>query len=414
MDSKTHYDLIIIGGGAAGFFTAIQTAELSYSTAKILILEKSSQILQKVKISGGGRCNVTHSCFEPKALTQHYPRGEKFLISPFHRFQASDMVTWLAQQGVELKTEADGRMFPTSNHSQTIIDCLTQAAQEHKVDLKIKKEVSSIKTEGGEFNIECSDDSFYSCDHLMVATGGTRLKSSEKLPIQLDHPILSPVPSLFSFNISDSLIQDLAGISQPHVQCQIIDTKLKTSGPIIITHWGLSGPAILKLSALAARELAENDYQFKITINWTPHDNLTQRFNAQRTQNGKKLIIKNSPLPNIPKRLWASFVKKTTIMEDTSWSQLSKTQESELINALRHCILSVTGKSINKDEFVTCGGVSLQQINPKNFSSKIHPNLYFAGEVLDIDGITGGFNFQNAWTSSHLAAQDISAKILTH
>ena len=406
------YDLVVIGGGAAGYFTAIQAAELSYGAANVIILEKTSQTLTKVKISGGGRCNVTHSCFDPKQLTQYYPRGKKSLIGPFHHFQPSDMVSWLEQRGVELKTEADGRMFPASDNSQTIINCLTSAAREFGIELASSTEVLSIEKEDDLFTIETKNSAVFQTKHVVVATGGTRLRSSEKLPTALGHNMLPPVPSLFTFNIEDERLQDIAGVSVKHVQTSITGTTLSSEGPILITHWGLSGPAILKLSAWGARELADVDYHSELVVDWLPNGDISKVIENYRSKHGKKFVLKSSPVEEIPKRLWESLAIEAGVESTQTWSQLSKAQADLLIKEIHQGSYQTSGKSINKDEFVTCGGVPLTEVNPKNFESKKVSNIYFAGEVLDIDGITGGFNFQNAWTSAFLVSRDIAKKIL--
>ena len=413
------YDLIVIGGGAAGFFTAIQTAEASLGTARILLLEKASQTLGKVKVSGGGRCNVTHSCFDPKALSKNYPRGEKSLIGPFHHFQPTHMIEWLESCGVELKTEADGRMFPVSDSSQTIIDALTQAATSQGIEIRTSSEVSSIDSGSSSTHPHphtvtlVSGDSFHA-HHLVIATGGTRLKSSSHLAESMGHQLLSPVPSLFTFNINDSRLDDIAGVSVKHVEAFVRGTKFNSTGPILVTHWGLSGPAILKLSAWGARQLSASDYHFELTVNWSPHETFEQVLSEQRTTYGKRTIIKRSPLDTIPRRLWEKLCMHVGIDSSLTWSQLTAQQESALTLQVHACTFKVTGKSLNKEEFVTCGGVPLKEVRTKTFESKLRQQVYFTGEVLDIDGVTGGFNFQNAWTTAYLASQSIAAAILTN
>ena len=407
---SNHYDLIVIGGGAAGFFTAIQTAEASFGTARILLLEKSSKTLGKVKISGGGRCNVTHACFDPKQLTKKYPRGEKALIGPFHHFQPENMIDWLEQQGIELKTEADGRMFPVSDNSQTIIDALTEAAQAQGVVIRTSEEVTSLSPSSSPQSYHTltlkSGETLFA-KNVVIATGGTRLKSSASLPASIGHRMLPPVPSLFTFNISDPRLEGIAGVSVAKVRVSVLDKSLVTEGPILVTHWGLSGPAILKLSAWGARSLYQFSYNFALMIDWSPDLEIEPIIQQQRSHHGKRQVSKRSPLPTIPKRLWEKFTKAANIDEDTTWSQLTKPQLDALQDQIHHCAFNAEGKSINKDEFVTCGGVDLKEVSTKTFESKIAPRIYFAGEVLDIDGVTGGFNFQNAWTTAHLAAQSI-------
>lgn len=410
------YDLIIIGGGAAGFFTAIQTAEASFDAARILILEKSSQTLAKVKISGGGRCNVTHSCFDPKALILHYPRGEKSLIGPFHHFQPKHMIEWLAEYGVELKTESDGRMFPVSDTSQTIIDALTQAAISHGIKILTSSEVTNLKpitSNNKQHQVTLLSGETFSANHLVIATGGTRLKSSSLLAELIGHQLPPPVPSLFTFNIKDNRLEGISGVSVKHVDVHVKGTKLNSTGPILVTHWGLSGPAILKLSAWGARQLAESNYHFDLTINWSPDEVFEQLLTEQRSTYGRRTIIKRSPFSSIPRRLWEKLCIHASISSTDTWSQLTRQQEEALEQQIHRCSFSSTGKSINKDEFVTCGGVPLHELRTKTFESKLVQKVYFTGEILDIDGVTGGFNFQNAWTTAHLAAQAISSDILS-
>lgn len=413
MNDEKIWDLVVIGGGAAGFFTAIQTAEASYGTAKILLLEKSSQLLGKVKISGGGRCNVTHSCFDPKTLSKHYPRGEKTLIGPFHHFQPSDMIQWLADQGVELKTEADGRMFPTTDDSGTIIKALCDAAQASGVKIQTKQEVTEI-VEGMEsrFQVITKSGDTYCTQNVMISTGGTRLKSSSLLPTKLGHQLLDPVPSLFTFNIVDPRLENISGVSVQKVKTSVRECKLDAEGPILVTHWGLSGPAILKLSAWGARLLHHQDYTFTLHVNWSPDRAIESVIKIQRQDHGKRLVHKRSVIESIPKRLWEKLVHAAHISEDATWSQLTKQQILNLTEQIHHCPFQASGKSINKDEFVTCGGVPLQEVKTKTFESKLCEGIYFSGEVLDIDGITGGFNFQNAWTTAYLASQAIAADIM--
>ncbi|MGJ8655303.1 MAG: NAD(P)/FAD-dependent oxidoreductase [Akkermansiaceae bacterium] len=401
------YDLIVIGGGAAGFFGAITCAENSNS--KVLILEKSSQLLQKVKISGGGRCNVTHDCQDPRALSKHYPRGEKSLIGPFNRFQASDTIDWFTSRGVELKTEADGRMFPTTDNSLTIIETLMNAAEKAGVEIRTSLGVEAILIEGdNNYMIITEDGDTISTSNILIATGGTRLAAGAKLAGNLGHSLTPPVPSLFTFKIKDSRLHDLSGLSVAHTSVKIPGTKLASEGPILITHWGMSGPGILKISAWGARTLSDLGYKFQIAINWVPKIDPQQVITDQRNQAGKRQVATYSPFPDIPKRLWQSFLKAANIGHTTLWSQLSKDHIKKLTYQLTDSKFHVDGKSLNKDEFVTCGGVQLKEINLKTMESKLHKGIYFAGEILDIDGITGGFNFQNAWTTGYHAGISVA------
>lgn len=405
---NTHWDAIVIGGGAAGFFAAITCAEASGK--RVLILEKTAHVLGKVKISGGGRCNVTHACFEPNPLTAHYPRGEKSLIGPFHRFGAADTVAWFEERGVKLKTEQDGRMFPITDSSQTIIDTLTHAARVAGVEIRTSTGVQSI-TAGESFTLTTSKDESLTADAVILATGGTRLAAGARLAESLGHELIPNVPSLFAFNIEDPRTDGLPGVSVPLAEVSVEGMKLKAAGPLLITHHGLSGPGILKLSAWGARDLHERDYLFQIKINWLPEvtdTELESTFSAKRKNWGKRRVRGHCPFEAIPKRLWDRLCEAAGIASDTIWSQLSKENTRQLIKELSAGGYQVSGKSINKDEFVTCGGVKLKDVNLKTMESKLQPGLYFAGEVLDIDGITGGFNFQNAWTSGYLAGTAIA------
>lgn len=405
-----HYDLIVIGGGAAGFFGAITCAENSNS--KVLILEKTSELLQKVKISGGGRCNVTHDCRpdnSPRALSKHYPRGEKSLIGPFNRFQATDTIAWFTTRGVALKTESDGRMFPTTNNSATIINALMKAAEDAGVEIRTSEGVAAILKENDNHYLLTTDKgSTLTASNILIATGGTRLAAGAKLATSLGHTLTPPVPSLFTFKVTDSRLTDLSGLSVSNTNVHIPGTKLTSNGPLLITHWGLSGPGILKISAWGARQLSDMGYKFQIIINWIPNENPQQVIDNQRTNAGKRQVSTYSPFREIPKRLWQRFLKASSINETTLWSQLTKPQTDKLIYQLTESKFHVDGKSLNKDEFVTCGGVQLKEINLKTMESKLHKGIYFAGEVMDIDGITGGFNFQNAWTSAYHAGISIN------
>jgi predicted Rossmann fold flavoprotein len=402
-----NYDLIVIGGGAAGFFGAITCAENSKS--KVLILEKSSQLLQKVRISGGGRCNVTHDCQDPRSLSKHYPRGEKSLIGPFNRFQASDTIKWFTSRGVELKTEPDGRMFPTTNDSMTIINALMDAAENAGVEIRTSEGVSAIlKEDDHHYILTTEDGNTLTASNILIATGGTRLAAGAKLAGSLGHSLTPPVPSLFTFKITDSRLTGLSGLSVANTEVHIPGTKLASNGPLLITHWGMSGPGILKISAWGARQLSDMGYKFQLCINWIPNENPQQVIDNQRTENGKRQVSTYSPFREIPKRLWHSFLKAANIEEKTLWSQLTKPLTEKLIYQLTESKFHVDGKSLNKDEFVTCGGVQLKEINLKTMESKLHKGIYFAGEVMDIDGITGGFNFQNAWTTGSHAGISVS------
>lgn len=413
MSDQRPWDLVVVGGGAAGFFAAISCAE-SHPGARVLILEKSSHVLGKVKISGGGRCNVTHACYEPKPLAQHYPRGSRALIGPFTRWSAQDTVDWFQSRGVELKTELDGRMFPTTDNSGTIIDCLTDSAAQVGIVVRTSTGVQSISEQAS------SPDRFIiTTDHgeelhghsLLLATGGTRLAAGARLAQSLGHELIPNVPSLFAFNINDDRINSLPGVSVPNAAVSLVGIDLKADGPLLITHHGLSGPGILKLSAWGARELNELDYKFTITINWIAGHDITRALDQARAKHGKRMVCSRAPFDDFPKRLWRCLCEAADIKADCTWSQISKENINRLSKELTHGEFKVDGKSMNKDEFVTCGGVKLNDVDMRTLESKIVPGLYFAGEVLDIDGITGGFNFQNAWTTGHLAGGAIAEKI---
>ena len=395
---------MVVGGGAAGYFTAIRAAELLDPSKRILILEKAPQTLAKVRISGGGRCNVTHACFDPRRFATHYPRGEKALIGPLHRWDAEKTVEWFEERGVSIKTEEDGRMFPVSNDSQSIIDCLAKCMVEQNIELRTRTSVHNILHQPTK---DCEAGSTYHAKQLLIATGGTRSATSESLLRFSGHTIQPAVPSLFTFNIPKGGLSELAGISVKSAEVSIPTFKLKNQGPVLITHWGLSGPAILKLSAWGARELHGADYQFTVLINWLPEVDLIASFKQLRSTQGKRSIAARSPYSELPRRLWEKLVERAQIDPSTTWSQLSKKQLLRLEEVLSRCPFKVHGKSMNKDEFVTCGGVDLDEIKMKSMESRLIPGLYFAGEVLNVDGITGGFNFQNAWTTGYLAGSAI-------
>ncbi len=407
-------DLLVIGGGAAGFFGAIACAESLAKPAEILILEKSPNVLTKVKISGGGRCNVTHACFDPKLLTTNYPRGGRSLIGPFHHWQAEDTVSWFEDRGVELKTEADGRMFPTTDKSQTIIDCLTSAARESGIQWQTGVEVRKIETDGDRFTVWTSDDRKLEVSAVLLATGGTRSAAAAKPAVDLGHSLISATPSLFTFHIDDPRLSDLQGLSVPMACVRDLGTKQESNGPMLITHWGLSGPAVLKLSAWGAREMAERDYRFEIEVNWLGDVTIEQAdavFRTQRSNHGSRQIATRSPFESLPRRLWSRQVEQSGVPENATWANLQKEHAKSLLQNLVKARFQVTGKSLNKEEFVTCGGVRLKDVNLKTMESKIQPGLYLAGEVLDIDGVTGGFNFQAAWTTGVLAGRAIADRL---
>ena len=399
---------MIIGGGAAGFFTAINAKEMN-PELDITILEKGKEVLQKVKISGGGRCNVTHACFEPKELVQFYPRGEKELLGPFHQFMTGDTFEWFENNGIPLKIEKDNRVFPESNSSQTIIDCFLGKTKALGIPVLKNHGVNSIKKQGDSWLVTTKEQQFV-CDAVVMAAGSS--KKVWELSKALRHSIISPVPSLFTFNIKDPRIKDLLGISVPNATVQLEDTNLEASGPLLITHWGMSGPAILKLSAFGARVLAEKNYEYQVQVNWLsrPTHKIVNVLLNLKKKHSKKQVIVRSPFEEIPKRLWERFVLATTIKTTFNWADVSHEQIDALANQLTKSVFTAKGKSTFKEEFVTAGGVDLREINFKNFESKLQNNLFFVGEVLNIDAVTGGFNFQNAWTGGWLCAKALASR----
>lgn len=400
-----HYDVIIIGGGAAGFFAAINIAELN-PNLKVVILERGKEVLTKVKVSGGGRCNITHAEFTPSELIQNYPRGKKELLGPFHTFMTGDTIEWFDKRGVELKIEDDGRMFPVSNSSQTIIDCFTNEVERLGITVLKSHSVNNIVEQNKLWCIETNQGEFVS-DKLLVATGSNT--KIWKLIQDLGHNIIDPVPSLFTFNIKDKRIKSIPGVVAQNVTIKIVDSDLESEGPLLITHWGMSGPAILKLSAFGALELAKLNYKFKIEINFI-QISFEDCFETLKEvkQSSIKRRVYNSPQFELPKRLWQQLVLASNINSVARWQDLNKNQLEQLSNQLTIAVFNVDGKSTFKEEFVTAGGIDLKEINFKSFESKLHKNLYFAGEILNIDAVTGGFNFQNAWTGAFIAAQNIS------
>jgi predicted Rossmann fold flavoprotein len=399
-----NFDIIIVGGGAAGFFTAINIAEKN-PKLKVAILERGNEVLTKVRVSGGGRCNVTHACFEPNELVKFYPRGEKELRGPFHQFCSGDTVEWFSNHGVELKIEEDGRMFPVSNSSQTIIDCFLEATQKLGITVLTGQSVQSIFKKDNFWKIETQSKN-YIVEKLILATGSNP-KIWEMLQT-FGHAIVTPVPSLFTFNIKDSRIKELPGVSAI-ASVKVKDTKLTSNGPLLITHWGMSGPAILKLSAWGARILSEKNYQFTIFVNWLNDidtDDAEKILKDLKQEHAKKAVSKKSPF-DFPNRLWESLVLASNIPLATKWADLSKIHLQNLAIQLTNSNFQVNGKSTFKEEFVTAGGIDLREINFKTMESKLHENLYFAGEILNIDAVTGGFNFQNAWTSGFILANSL-------
>lgn len=398
-------DVIIVGGGAAGFFAAINIA-VQNPDLKVTILERGKEGLTKVKVSGGGRCNVTHAEFIPQELVQNYPRGEKELLGPFHKFMTGDTIEWFEKRGVALKIEDDGRMFPVSNSSQTIIDCFLNEAEKHGVEVLYNHSVKSIDNNGKSFKIDTLQGSF-SSEKVLIATGSN--PKIWHLLENLGHTISQPVPSLFTFNITDERIKDIPGVVAKDVEIKVLGTNLSSEGPLLITHWGMSAPSILKLSAFGALALAECDYKFQIEVNFIKQtfEDCLETLKVLKQDLAKKAVFKSTQF-DIPKRLWHKLVLASQMNTETRWADLNRQQLEDLAGQLTQAIFMVDGKSTFKEEFVTAGGVNLKEVNFKTFESKRVNNLYFAGEVLNIDAVTGGFNFQNAWTGAYIAAQAIA------
>ncbi|PKD43844.1 NAD(P)/FAD-dependent oxidoreductase [Rhodohalobacter barkolensis] len=406
MKPKKIRSVAVIGGGAAGFFTAVNAALIN-PDLKITIFEKSREVLSKVRISGGGRCNVTHNCFDPERLSKHYPRGEKTLRWSFEQFQAKDTVDWFEDRGVKLKAEDDGRMFPISDNSQSIIDCLLNEAKKGGVRIRTKTKVEAVnpKAEGG-FELSISKSSPEHFDAVVVATGGYNREKAYGWLKKLGHSINSPVPSLFTFNFREKVLTDLAGISVENAHVQIEQLPFEEAGPVLITHWGLSGPAVLKISAWAARDLHDLEYRFDVLVNWVYPDKehaVREKLIKLRESNARKTVSKQDHFP-FPNRLWDRFLELSGIKTDKRWADLSNKEIHDLTQTLFRSRYNIQGKTTYKEEFVTCGGVPLNEVNPDTLESKKIPGLFFVGEVLDIDGVTGGFNFQAAWTNGWLAA----------
>ena len=401
----------MVGGGAAGFFAAIAAAEQG---GTVTLLERTGRFLDKVRISGGGRCNVTHADFNPRTFATRYPRGERALLSPFQKFSARDTVEWFAARGVKLKAEPDGRMFPVTDSSETIVECLLAAAQKARVKRRLKCAVETVrKNESGQFEVTLGGDGgTLVADRLLLATGGCRASAAGQLAVSLGHTLAAPVPSLFTFQIQCPWLLSLAGVTCENAEVSVPPVKLRERGPVLVTHWGLSGPAILKLSAWGARAFHDLNYQFPLTVNWLPdsnQDKVLQSFRGCRESAGAKLLV-NVPLFPLTARLWEQLVLAAGIPRDTRWSALSRPQSLALAQQVLRSEFTVTGKSLNRDEFVTCGGVALGEVNFQTMESRRCPGLYFAGELLDIDGVTGGFNFQAAWTTGYVAGQAMAGR----
>ena len=400
-----NYDVLVVGGGAAGFFAAINTAEQN-PKLKIAILERGSNVLSKVKISGGGRCNVTHAEFIPQELILNYPRGEKELRGPFHNYMTGDTMEWFESRGVPLKIEEDGRVFPVSNSSQTIIDCFLEQVKKYKIEVLLNHPVQGIRYNNETWELDTTKGVF-STPKLLIATGSN--PKIWKLLSSLGHEVILPVPSLFTFNIKDPRLKTIPGVVATDVRVSVVDSNLESEGPLLVTHTGLSAPSILKLSAYGALELAEKKYKFQIQVNFIKQTLLecNKKLFEVKKQSPKKTILKSAQF-NLPKRLWEQLVMASNISDHLRWTDVSKEKLHGLACELTQAVFKVDGKSTFKEEFVTAGGVELKGVNFKTFESKYYKNLFFAGEVLNIDAVTGGFNFQNAWTSAFIAAHQLS------
>jgi len=406
--------IAVIGGGAAGYFTAVNAARLN-PQLKVTLYEKSKEVLSKVRISGGGRCNVTHHCYDPERLSIFYPRGGKMLRWSFERFQAEDTVRWFESRGVSLKAEEDGRMFPVTDSSETIINCLMSEARSNGVTVRTKTNINRIRPKKNSgFELELLKNGKENADAVVVATGGYNREKAYQWIQDLGHTIQKPVASLFTFNFREKIFADLAGISVEEAEIHIKETRYTETGPVLLTHWGLSGPAVLKLSAWAARELYRKEYRYDIKVNWAAplnEEDVRRMLISLREQNTRKQVNKQDQF-SFPVRLWTRFAELADIDPEKRWAEVSNREIHDLTQQLVNAVYSVQGKTTYKEEFVTCGGVSLKEINPDTLESKKIPGLYFVGEVLDIDGVTGGFNFQAAWTNGMLAAEAIAESSL--
>ena len=410
--------LVVIGGGAAGFFCAVNAARLSLGL-EVIILEKSNKLLSKVKVSGGGRCNVTHDCQSIAEMIKKYPRGSSFLKKAFHHFFTNDTIAWFKERDVALKTEADGRMFPVTDSSQTIIDCLMKEANKYSVEVRMNKEVKQLAVnseqlaDAKQFELQFADDSILQADFVCIASGGYPKIIQYGWLKKTDHAVEEPVPSLFTFNMPGNTITALMGVAVENAVVKIVGSKLSENGPLLITHWGMSGPAVLKLSAWGARELAKNNYYFSILVNWIPEYNensLRDKMQKIRFELAAQKIANRNPF-SLPNRLWEYLLVQSGINVDLRWADLPAGEQNKLIKNLCAQEFAVKGKTTFKEEFVTAGGIDLNEIDFNAMQSKKHAGLFFAGEVINIDGITGGYNFQNAWTTGWIAAKAISLEV---
>ncbi len=401
--------LVVIGGGAAGFFCAINVARLQ-PELEVIILEKTGKLLSKVKVSGGGRCNVTHNNFRIGDMIKKYPRGEKFLKKAFHHFFTSDTINWFLERGIETKTEKDGRMFPVSNNSQTIVDCFLNEAAKYNVKIDMNSDVADLQFQNNKWIVTTSLNKIIQTDFVCIASGGFMKIANSKWLLLLGHTIAPPVPSLFTFNMPGNAITKLMGLSVENVRIKIVGEKLETDGPLLITHWGFSGPAILKMSAYAALILADKNYDFTVVINWLPlynENSLREKMQLLRFEMATTKMENKNPFL-LPSRLWEYLLVKSGIKEGIKWADLPAKEQNLLIKNLCIQPFKIKGKTTFKEEFVTAGGVNTEEINVNTMESKLQKNLFFAGEVINVDGVTGGFNFQNAWTTGWIAAKAIA------
>ena len=396
---------VIVGGGAAGVFAAIACAEAG---SDVTVIERGARPLAKVRISGGGRCNVTNACFEPRALAAHYPRGAKALLGPLQAFGPRDTVAWFDARGVGLKTESDGRMFPVSDSSATIVECLLGAASAAGVRLRTGADTESVaRLDGGGFVVTLAGGEVLRCERVLLATGGCRTAAGGVLAAALGHTLEPPVPSLFTFTVEAPWVRELAGVSVAVAEITVTGTRLRERGAVLLTHWGVSGPAVLRVSAWGARALHALDYRFALRVNWLPEldaAGLAAALAAGRREQAARMVV-NAPIAPLPGRLWERLVLAAGIARETRWAELTRDAARALAAQLSATELAVTGKSLNKDEFVTCGGVRLAEVSFKTMESRVCPGLHLAGELLDIDGVTGGFNFQAAWTTGWIAGR---------
>ncbi|MFT4023071.1 MAG: NAD(P)/FAD-dependent oxidoreductase [Flavihumibacter sp.] len=402
--------LVVIGGGAAGFFCAVNAARLDPSL-QVILLEKTNKLLSKVRVSGGGRCNLTHACFRVGDMVKKYPRGDKFLQKTFTQFGPADTIRWFEERGVAVKTEEDGRVFPVTDHSGSVVDCLLAEATRYKVTVRVSEEVQQLNRQQTRWMVT-SNRAVYTADYVFVAVGGFSKEVQFSWLTALGHSIEKPVPSLFTFNLPKHPVTKLMGLVAPDAQVKITGSKLAERGPLLVTHWGMSGPVILRLSAWGARELAAKNWHFSIVVNWTPayNENSARLYlQEHRQQKGAQKIRNKNPF-DIPQRLWDWLLELVGIDPELRWADLPAKEQNLLAKQLTTHLFEVHGKTTFKDEFVTAGGITLREIDPDTMQSRLQPGLYFGGEVLDVDGITGGFNFQHAWTSGWIAAKSITSK----